>query len=120
MEDGGAGRPCRRQLGVVLRDRGGDHHLGVVGEVGGVVADDGLDAGFSESHAVARLGLVGARDGGAELLRHKRQAAHAGPADANEVEGAAGKRRIEGLGHGRLTISDRPAGPSVLPRDRGS
>ena len=116
MEDGGAGRARGRELWVVLRDRRGDHDLGALGEVGGVVADDGVDAGVSELGAVARLRLVRARDGRAELLRHKRQTAHARAADPDEVEGAAGKRRIEGVGHGRLTISDRPAGPSVLPR----
>ena len=101
MEDGRAGYPCRCQLGVVRRDCGGDHYLGVVGEVGGTVADNGLDAGFSESFAVARHGLVGARDGGAELLCHKRQAAHARAADAYEMQLPTGERRIEGIHHGR-------------------
>ena len=101
MEDGRAGRARGCQLGVVLRDCRGDHDLGAFGEVGGIVADNGLDAGFSESCAVARHGLVGARDGGAELLCHKRQAAHARAADAYEVQGATGKRRIEGIHHGR-------------------
>ena len=105
-----ARRPCRRQLRVVLGDRGGDHHLGARGQVGRVVADDGLDAGGAQPLAVGRLGLVGARDARAELLRHERQAAHAGAADAYEVEGAAGEGRI---GSTMPRDKRRPAGPSV-------
>ena len=116
VQHGRAGLTRGRQFGVVLRDRSGDHNLGTLGEVGVVVADHGLDAGGAKARAVRRLGLVGARHCRAQLARNKRQPAHARSADPNEVESAAGKRSIDEVSHGRLTLSDRAAGPTVLPK----
>jgi hypothetical protein len=46
------------QLGVVLPDRGGDHHLGAGRQVGGVVAHGGVDAGGAQAGDRRRVGLV--------------------------------------------------------------
>jgi hypothetical protein len=77
-------------LGVVRGDRGGDHHLGPVGHMRGVVrADDRLDPRGTQRLAVARLGAVRPRHGGPERARDQRQAAHPGAADPDEVQSPA-------------------------------
>ena len=56
------------------------------GNVRGVVADVDLDPELPQSPQAGGVGAIGARDGGAELGRHARVAAHPGPAEADQVQ----------------------------------
>ena len=60
--------------------------------------------------AVGRLRLIRARHARAELPRDQREAAHAGAADADEVERTPGERRSEGVGPawGATIVPERP------------
>ena len=76
----------RGQLGVVLGDRRGHHHLARLGQVRGVMADRGFDPVLAQAPAVGGVGAIGAADVGAQRPRHQREAAHSRAADPDEVE----------------------------------
>ena len=82
-----------RELRVVVADRGRDDDLRPLGHVRGVVPDRRLDPGVPQQRDVARLGLVRARDLGAERACDQREPAHPRAPDADEVEPAAGPWR---------------------------
>ncbi len=91
-----------RPLGVLGRDRARDHDLGALRHVGGVVALGRLDPERAQRREVGRAGrAVGAGDRRAERAGDERQAAHAGAADADEVQRAAAPWL--GRAHGRRT-----------------
>ena len=74
-------------LGVVGRDRAGDHDLGAVGHVGAVVADRRLDADRAQRAGVGGAGgAVRARDARSERVGDEREPAHPGAADPDEVQ----------------------------------
>ena len=64
-----------RQLRVLLADRGGDDHLGPLGQVGGVVADDGLEPGArAQPLHIRGVAAVAAAHGRAQAGADQRQA----------------------------------------------
>ena len=77
--------------------------------------------GRAQPLGVRRLGLVGPGHGRAELLRDEREAAHAGAADAHEVERAARERLAWGVTRQAAaapppSAPPRPASPPRGPR----
>jgi len=88
-------------LGVLERDGGRVHDLDAVagGDVRGGVADVDLDPERGQRPQSAGVGAIGARDGGAELGRHARVAAHPGPAETDQVQPPPGPGSL--VRHGR-------------------
>ncbi len=76
----------QRQLRVVLTDRGRDHHLGALGQVRRVVADDRPNPGRPQPLHIRGVGPVAAADRRSKLGAHKRKPTHPGPADPNEMQ----------------------------------
>ena len=76
----------RHALGILGRDRGRVDDLGAGGHVLGGVADPRLDPVLAQPGRVGRLGAIRAGDPGPERAGDQGQAAHAGAADADEVQ----------------------------------
>ncbi len=76
----------QRQLRVVLADRGRDDHLGALGQVRRVVADDRIEPRRTQPLHIRGVAAVAAGHARAELGADQRQPAHPGTTDADEVQ----------------------------------
>ena len=101
-------------LRIVRLHRGRhDDDLGAA-EVGGVMADGDRDAGLAQPADIGGIGDVAALHRVAEVMQHLGDARHADAADADEMDGADGKRqRSHAPASWRMRSSTRSASRAV-------